>query len=116
MININELDDLIESSKKLYNLDINKEDFSIGDIVVVLDTPHIRSWSRGYESINYIMIIDLPYEEQYLIDKFNLFGYATILNRENKFELNYRKTDIRHASKEEINEYNRGIRTINKTI
>lgn len=72
--------------------------FNVGDWVVVLDTPYIRSWFAGKDAVGHIFQItsDKKYYEPFII------GEASAIDPSNKYKVNYRLDDVRLATPEEI--------------
>ncbi len=73
-----------------------KVEYKVGDWVTVLDTLNVRSYNS--DAIGYVFQIDAP---GLCISRF-LNGQAVSIDFKNKFSVNYLTTDIRKATKEEI--------------
>jgi hypothetical protein len=81
---------------------IVEDEFKVGDIVVVLDTPKIRKWGMGSKAIGYLFPIRAA------SNYYNKFidGSAAAIDPTNKYGINYCKTDVRKATSEEVTKYN----------
>lgn len=77
-------------------------EFKVGDLVVVLDTENVRSYSQG--AVGYIF--KLSDKETCLFSEFLKGNYKACVDAENKHYVNYYISDLRHATPEEIEDYN----------
>lgn len=78
------------------DLELYEEEYvaQLGDLVEILDTPHVRSWWKGDEAIGKRFIIDLP------VKRFNQ-DLTSALNLANTYGINFKKGDLKLIKRQE---------------